>query len=75
MLASVQTRVVHMQITQHQGFACHSSAGQDFATRIGNVFIIGRGDKPLISLPKAKGIKYTIVSLPTSCRDLPSAAS
>jgi len=30
-------------------------AGQDFATRINNVFVIGRGDKPLISLPKGKG--------------------
>lgn len=37
------------------------AAGQTFATRIGNVFVIGRGDKPLISLPKQKGIKLDIL--------------
>jgi small subunit ribosomal protein S4e len=36
------------------------AAGQAFATRINNVFIIGRGDKPLISLPKGKGIALSI---------------
>ena len=30
-----------------------------FATRMGNVFVIGH-DKPLISLPKGKGVKLTI---------------
>jgi len=37
------------------------AAGNDFATRMGNVFVIGRGDKPLISLPKGKGVKLTIL--------------
>jgi len=37
------------------------AAGQSFATRMGNVFVIGRGDKPLISLPKGKGVKLTIL--------------
>merc|ERR1711997_1107727 len=32
-----------------------------FATRKDNVFIIGSGSKRLISLPKTKGIKYTII--------------
>lgn len=32
-----------------------------FATRIGNVFVIGEGNKPWISLPKAKGIKQTVI--------------
>merc|ERR1712130_650621 len=32
-----------------------------FATRKDNVFIIGSGAKPLISLPKTKGIKYSII--------------
>jgi len=32
----------------------------DFATRIGNVFVIGQ-DKPWISLPKAQGLKQTIL--------------
>jgi len=31
-----------------------------FATRIGNVFIIGEGSKPSISLPKGKGVKLTV---------------
>jgi small subunit ribosomal protein S4e len=31
-----------------------------FATRIGNVFVIGQGSKPIISLPKGKGVKLTI---------------
>jgi len=35
--------------------------GHSFATRIGNVFIIGKGKNPLISLPKEKGIYLTPV--------------
>jgi small subunit ribosomal protein S4e len=35
------------------------AAGQQFATRIGNVFVIGKGTKSLVSLPKHKGIKRT----------------
>eukprot|EP00540_Astrosyne_radiata_P004795 CAMPEP_0116830884 /NCGR_PEP_ID=MMETSP0418-20121206/5018_1 /TAXON_ID=1158023 /ORGANISM="Astrosyne radiata, Strain 13vi08-1A" /LENGTH=261 /DNA_ID=CAMNT_0004460051 /DNA_START=45 /DNA_END=830 /DNA_ORIENTATION=+ len=32
-----------------------------FATRLGNVFVIGRsGEEPLVSLPRKSGIKYTI---------------
>lgn len=31
-----------------------------FATRLSNVFIIGKGTKGYISLPKGKGIKLTI---------------
>jgi len=34
--------------------------GNEFATRIGNVFVIGQ-DKPWISLPKYEGIKSTIL--------------
>jgi len=37
------------------------SAGNSFATRLGNVFVIGEGNKPLISLPKRKGIKMSII--------------
>ena len=36
------------------------SAGHVFATRLGNVFVIGEGSKPQVSLPKRKGIKMTI---------------
>lgn len=34
--------------------------GNEFATRISNVFVIGKGDKPMISLPKDRGIRLTI---------------
>jgi len=37
------------------------AAGQQFATRISNVFVIGKGTKSLVSLPKRKGIKRTIL--------------
>ncbi|CAN6696262.1 unnamed protein product [Malus baccata var. baccata] len=32
-----------------------------FATRLGNVFTIGKGTKPWVSLPKDKGIKLSII--------------
>lgn len=31
-----------------------------FATRIGNVFVTGEGNKPWVSLPKGKGVKLSI---------------
>jgi small subunit ribosomal protein S4e len=37
------------------------AAGNRFATRVNNVFVIGKGTKPLISLPKSKGIRLTIL--------------
>eukprot|EP00803_Ostreobium_quekettii_P010740 evm.model.scf_1340.4 EVM.evm.TU.scf_1340.4 scf_1340:38814-41220(-) len=37
------------------------AAGNHFATRISNVFVIGKGGKPLVSLPKGKGIKLSII--------------
>ena len=37
------------------------SAGHVFATRLGNVFVIGEGSSPMVSLPKRKGIKSTIL--------------
>jgi small subunit ribosomal protein S4e len=37
------------------------AAGHTFATRVANVFVIGRGDKPLVSLPKGKGIRKSIL--------------
>jgi len=36
-------------------------AGNAFATRTGNVFVIGKGNKSLVSLPKGKGVKKTIL--------------
>jgi small subunit ribosomal protein S4e len=35
--------------------------GHQFATRLGNVFTIGKGTKPWVSLPKGKGIKLSII--------------
>jgi len=35
--------------------------GQTYATRVSNVFIIGDGTKPVISLPKAKGVKLSVI--------------
>lgn len=35
--------------------------GRSFATRIGNVFVIGSGSKNQVSLPKSKGVKLTII--------------
>jgi len=33
------------------------SAGNSYATRIGNIFVIGEGKKPVISLLPSKGLK------------------
>jgi len=37
------------------------AVGQEFATRLGNVFTIGKGNKPWVTLPRGKGIKLSIV--------------
>jgi len=36
------------------------SLERSFATRISNIFVIGEGIKPWVSLPKGKGLKLTI---------------
>uniref|UniRef100_A0AAQ5YBH0 40S ribosomal protein S4 n=1 Tax=Amphiprion ocellaris TaxID=80972 RepID=A0AAQ5YBH0_AMPOC len=36
------------------------STGNSFATRLSNIFIIGKGNKPWVSLPRGKGIRLTI---------------
>lgn len=36
------------------------SLGHMFATRLSNVFIIGRGNKAMVSLPKQKGVRLSI---------------
>uniref|UniRef100_A0A803YJF7 40S ribosomal protein S4 n=1 Tax=Meleagris gallopavo TaxID=9103 RepID=A0A803YJF7_MELGA len=33
--------------------------GNSFATRLSNIFVIGKGNKPWISLPRGKGIRLT----------------
>jgi len=37
------------------------AVGHVFATRLQNVFVIGKGSKPWISLPKGNGVKLSIV--------------
>lgn len=37
------------------------AAGHTFATRLSNVFIIGKGTKSLVSLPRRKGVKKSIL--------------
>jgi small subunit ribosomal protein S4e len=37
------------------------AAGNEFSTRLMNVFVIGKGTKSLVSLPRRKGIKKTIL--------------
>jgi len=35
--------------------------GHQFSTRTANVFVVGKGDTPLVSIPKGKGIKYSVI--------------
>lgn len=35
--------------------------GQEFSTRLGNVFVIGEGHKAAVSVPKGKGVKLPII--------------
>ncbi|XP_041023668.1 40S ribosomal protein S4-like isoform X2 [Juglans microcarpa x Juglans regia] len=37
------------------------ATGHEFATRLSNVYTIGKGTKPWVSLPKGKGIKLSII--------------
>jgi len=39
---------------------CKDAAGHAYATRLQNVYVIGKGTKPWISLPKGNGIKLSI---------------
>merc|ERR1712117_534536 len=36
------------------------AAGNLFATRLSNIFLIGKGSKSLVTLPRAKGVRLTI---------------
>ena len=55
--------VVHRE--KHRGghdiVHLEDAAGARFATRVSNVFVIGKGSKPLVSLPKGKGVRLTIL--------------
>jgi small subunit ribosomal protein S4e len=54
-----------MHIEKHEGsfniVTVKDSKGNTFATRLQNVFVIGSGTKPSVTLPKGRGIKKTIL--------------
>lgn len=54
-----------MNIEKHPGsfdiVHLKDKRGNGFATRLANVFVIGDHNKPWVSLPKRRGIKYTIM--------------
>jgi small subunit ribosomal protein S4e len=54
-----------MHVEKHDGsfsiVTIKDSKGNTFATRLGNVFVIGTGSTPQVSLPKGRGIKKTIL--------------
>jgi len=56
--------VLH-HIERHEGSfniaRVKDSAGHEFATRLGNVFVIGKESRPWVSLPRGKGIKLSIL--------------
>lgn len=45
----------------HDVIHVRDATGAEFSTRVDNVFVIGKGNKPLVSLPKAKGVRLTII--------------
>lgn len=51
---------------KHQGsfdiIHIKDAIGQTFSTRASNVFVIGKGTKSFVSLPKAKGIRRTVLA-------------
>lgn len=54
-----------MHIEKHEGsfniVTLKDAKGSTFSTRLQNVFVIGSGNKPLITLPKGRGIKKSII--------------
>lgn len=54
-----------MHIEHHENsftiVSVKDAKGHNFATRVNNVFVIGNGSTPLVSLPKGRGIKKTII--------------
>lgn len=53
-----------MHVEKHEGsfdiVTIKDTKGTTFATRLGNIFVIGSGNHPQITLPKGRGIKKTI---------------
>merc|ERR1712170_206142 len=54
-----------VHIEKHEGSfdiaTIKDTKGSSFCTRLGNVFVIGTGKPPVISLPKGNGIKKSII--------------
>lgn len=54
-----------MNVEKHEGsfsiVTVKDAKGNTFATRLQNVFIIGTGNQPQVTLPKGRGIKKTIL--------------
>lgn len=46
---------------QHDIVHVTDTAGESFCTRISNIFVIGEGTTSVISLPKAKGLRLSVV--------------
>lgn len=59
----------------HEIVRVRDANGHDFATRKTNVFIIGKGSEPSISLPKGKGLAQTIIEEQESREKAKAAAS
>ena len=36
------------------------AAGHSYATRLSNIFIVGKGNKAMVTLPKGKGVRLSI---------------
>ena len=45
----------------HSVVHLRDAVGHEFSTRESNVFVLGEGSTPLVSLPKAKGVRPTIL--------------
>merc|ERR1712196_618502 len=58
---NLETHEIEGVVKFDNGASVYVVGGNKFATRLGNVFVIGDGKKPWISLPKLKGIRLTLV--------------
>jgi len=58
-------QLMHME--KHEGSfdiaTIKDAKGHSFCTRMGNVFVIGSGNHPQITLPKGRGIKKDILQI------------
>lgn len=54
-----------LHVERHPGsfdiVTVRDAAGHSFSTRLDNVFVIGNGSEPAVSLPKGNGVKISII--------------